>query len=44
MVRRTHPTILATLAVNNVGEFGRWAVCEVIDPFDGMRTIREFLT
>jgi len=31
-------------AVNNVGEFGRWAVCEVTDPFEVKQSILEFLT
>ncbi len=31
-------------AVNNVGEFGRWAVCEVTDPYEAKQTIREYLS
>jgi type III restriction enzyme len=30
-------------AVNNSGQFGRWAVCDVTDPYQAMSTIREFL-
>jgi type III restriction enzyme len=29
-------------AVNNTGQFGRWAVCEVTDPYQAMQTIRAF--
>ncbi|MEN8221576.1 MAG: hypothetical protein ABFS56_35595, partial [Pseudomonadota bacterium] len=27
-------------AVNNTGQFGRWAVCEVTDPYQAMTMIR----
>jgi len=30
-------------AVNNTRQFGRWAVCEVTDPYQAMTTIREYL-
>ncbi|EDN64930.1 hypothetical protein BGP_6149 [Beggiatoa sp. PS] len=31
-------------AVNNTGQFGRWAVCEVTDPYQAMSTMREYLS
>ena len=31
-------------AVNNSGQFGRWAFVEVNDPYSAMQTIREYLT
>lgn len=31
-------------AVNNSGQFGRWAFVEVNDPYSTMQTIREYLT
>ena len=30
-------------AVNNTGQFGRWAVCEVTDPYQAMTMIKAFL-
>jgi len=30
-------------AVNNTGQFGRWAICEVTDPYQAMGIIREFV-
>lgn len=31
-------------AVNNSGQFGRWAFVEVNDPYSAMQTVREYLT
>jgi type III restriction enzyme len=30
-------------AVNNHGDFGRWAFIEIVDPWDAKNTIRAFL-
>jgi len=30
-------------AINNHGEFGRWAFLEIVDPWDAKNTIRAFL-
>jgi type III restriction enzyme len=31
-------------AVNNLGQFGRWAFLEITDPWDAENAIRVFLT